>query len=377
MQEIVKNSFIKKWWRLVDQQLVVALTILFSFSLMLVTTASPAVANRIGLTENYFSARQVVFLSIAALLMLTFSLLDKKWIKRLSILGFLFSLFMLIMVRLYGYEVKGAVRWISIKGFSYQPSEFIKPFFAVVTGWILSLKNEEDFPSIKICLGLYTLVAILLVIQPDFGMLVMVTVVFGIQLFVSGLPLIWIILAVIGGLFGVITSYLLLPHVTARINKFLDPSSSENYQVGKSIMAFEQGGMYGRGPGEGVVKQHIPDSHTDFIFAVAGEEFGAFICLMIISVFAFIVFRTLFKIIKEEDKFIRLAAIGLICQFGLQVVINIGVTLNLLPTKGMTLPFISYGGSSTLAISIAIGMLLGLTKRKTSLNKYKIQISDI
>jgi cell division protein FtsW len=344
---------------------------------MLVTTASPAVANRIGLPENYFSTRQVIFLSAANLLIILFSSLDKKWIKRVSILGFLFSLLMLVMVKFYGYEVKGSTRWISIAGFSYQPSEFMKPFFAVVVGWILSLKNKDNFPSLQICLLLYLVVAVLLVIQPDFGMLVMITAVLGIQLFVAGLPLIWIILSVLAGFVGIIGAYLLLPHVAARINKFLDPSNTENYQVTKSITAFQQGGMYGRGPGEGIVKQHIPDSHTDFIFAVAGEEFGAIICLMIICIFAFIVLRVLFRLIKEDDKFTGIAAIGIISQFGLQSVINIGVTLNLLPTKGMTLPFISYGGSSTLAISIAIGMLLGLTKRTTSLSRYKIRRIDI
>jgi cell division protein FtsW len=377
MDDIIKNNFVKRWWRIIDQQTFIALIILFALSLMLVTTASPAVANRIGLPENYFSTRQVIFLSAANLLIILFSSLDKKWIKRVSILGFLFSLLMLVMVKFYGYEVKGSTRWISIAGFSYQPSEFMKPFFAVVVGWILSLKNKDNFPSLQICLLLYLVVAVLLVIQPDFGMLVMITAVLGIQLFVAGLPLIWIILSVLAGFVGIIGAYLLLPHVAARINKFLDPSNTENYQVTKSITAFQQGGMYGRGPGEGIVKQHIPDSHTDFIFAVAGEEFGAIICLMIICIFAFIVLRVLFRLIKEDDKFTGIAAIGIISQFGLQSVINIGVTLNLLPTKGMTLPFISYGGSSTLAISIAIGMLLGLTKRTTSLSRYKIRRIDI
>lgn len=377
MDDIIKNNFVKRWWRIIDQQTFIALIILFALSLMLVTTASPAVANRIGLPENYFSTRQVIFLAAANLLIIFFSSLDKKWIKRISIMGFLFSLLMLVMVKFYGYEVKGSTRWISIAGFSYQPSEFMKPFFAVVVGWILSLKNKDNFPSLEVCLLLYLVVAVLLVIQPDFGMLVMTTAVLGVQLFVSGLPLIWIILSALAGFSGIMSAYLLLPHVAARINKFLDPSNTENYQVTKSLTAFQQGGMYGRGPGEGVIKQHIPDSHTDFIFAVAGEEFGAIICLMIISIFAFIVLRVIFRLIKEDDKFTRIATIGIISQFGLQSVINIGVTLNLLPTKGMTLPFISYGGSSTLAISIAIGMLLGLTKRQTSLNRYKIQHVDI
>ncbi|MFN9477073.1 MAG: putative lipid II flippase FtsW [Rickettsiales bacterium] len=377
MQTSVKNNFINRWWKVIDQQTIIAMVILLAFSLMLVTTASPAVANRIGLTDNYFSSRHVVFLALAVIIILTFSLLDKKWIRRLAIFGFLGSLLMLVLVKFYGFEVKGATRWINIGGFSYQPSEFIKPFFAVVTGWILSLHYYEEFPSFKVCFILFVSVAALLIIQPDFGMLVMVSAVFGIQLFVAGLPIIWLFIAIFASVFGSIGAYLLLPHVASRINRFLDPVNSENYQVTRSLEAFESGGLYGKGPGEGSVKQFLPDSHTDFIFAVAGEEFGAIICLMIIITFAYIVIRILINLLHEDDKFIQIAAIGIISQFGLQAVINMGVSLNLLPTKGMTLPFISYGGSSTLAISTGMGMLLGLTKRKASLVKYRLQNVEI
>ncbi|MFU7501920.1 MAG: putative lipid II flippase FtsW [Candidatus Tisiphia sp.] len=373
----LSNNYIKWWWRSIDQQMIFALVILFVFSMMLVTTSGTAVANRIGLNEYYFASRQLFYLASAFLLIIFFSFLSRKWLKRFSILGFIGSILLLILVRFYGYEVKGATRWINILGLSIQPSEFVKPFFAVVVGWILSLKFEGEFPSFSICISLYSIVALLLIIQPDFGMLVMVTAVFGIQLFIAGMPIFWIILAAFMLVFGVTAAYFWLPHVTKRINSFLDPDSSSNYQVGKSIRAFEHGGLYGRGPGEGAVKQVLPDSHTDFIFAVAGEEFGAIICLIIIGIFAFIVIRSLLKLINEEDKFIQLAASGIISQIGLQAIINIGVTLNLLPTKGMTLPFISYGGSSTLAIAIAMGMLLGFTKHKTSLSKYKIQDIDI
>ncbi len=377
MQTSVKNNFINRWWKVIDQQTIIAMVILLAFSLMLVTTASPAVANRIGLTDNYFSSRHVVFLALAVIIILTFSLLDKKWIRRLAIFGFLGSLLMLVLVKFYGFEVKGATRWINIGGFSYQPSEFMKPFFAVVTGWILSLHYYEEFPSFKVCFILFVSVEALLIIQPDFGMLVMVSAVFGIQLFVAGLPIIWLFIAIFASVFGSIGAYLLLPHVASRINRFLDPVNSENYQVTRSLEAFESGGLYGKGPGEGSVKQFLPDSHTDFIFAVAGEEFGAIICLMIIITFAYIVIRILINLLHEDDKFIQIAAIGIISQFGLQAVINMGVSLNLLPTKGMTLPFISYGGSSTLAISIGMGMLLGLTKRKASLVKYRLQNVEI
>lgn len=364
-------NILRKWWRIVDQPTVISLAILFCFSLMLVTTSSSAVANRIGLVDNYFSSRQVLYLIAATILIIIFSSLEKKWIKRIAILGFLFSVAMLVLVKFFGYEVKGARRWISIGGFSYQPSEFIKPFFAVVVGWVLSLKYKVEFPSFQVCGMLYLIVAALLIIQPDFGMLVMITMVFGIQLFVAGLPFIWIAIAGCASIFGVVGAYMTLPHVTVRINNFLDPVASENYQVNRSIMAFEHGGIYGTGPGEGTVKQHLPDSHTDFIFAVAGEEFGAIICLIIIGAFGYIVIRTLLLLMRQDDKFVQFAATGIITQFGLQSAINIGVTLNLLPTKGMTLPFISYGGSSTMAISIAMGMLLGLTKRSAMGGRYR------
>jgi len=376
MNELSRNNFIYRWWRVIDQQSIIALGILIAFSLMLVTTSSPAVASRIGLVDNYFSSRQVLYLAAACLFVIFFSYLDKKWIKRLAILGFIFNLSMLVLVKFFGYEVKGAVRWISIAGFSYQPSEFIKPFFAVVTGWVLSLKYKDDFPSVQVATILYSIVAFLLITQPDFGMLVLITAVFAVQIFLVGLPIILILVALLASTFGIIAAYFMLPHVATRINNYLDPASGENYQVKQSILAFEHGGMYGRGPGEGYVKQHLPDSHTDFIFAVAGEEFGAILCLVIIGVFAFIVIRSLLRSRGEQDVFSKLAGIGIACQFGFQSVINMGVTLNLLPTKGMTLPFISYGGSSTLAISIAVGMLLGLTKRKASLIKYRSQITE-
>ncbi|MGI4775719.1 MAG: FtsW/RodA/SpoVE family cell cycle protein, partial [Janthinobacterium lividum] len=259
------QNFIKQWWRSVDQHIIIALVILFSFSLMLVTTSGPSVANRIGLDEHYFSSRQIFYLIAAIFLIVIFSSISKGWLKRISILGFLSSMVLLILVKFYGYEVKGAVRWINIAGFSMQPSEFIKPFFAVVVGWILSLKFEDNFPSFYVCLFLYLIVAGLLITQPDFGMLVMITAIFGVQLFVAGMPIFWIAFAAVSSTFGVTGAYLLLPHVTNRINSFLDPENSENYQINKSIAAFEHGGMYGRGPGEGAIKQTLPDSHTDFI----------------------------------------------------------------------------------------------------------------
>lgn len=370
----MKNNFLWMWWRAIDQKTIIALAVLFAFSLMLVTTSSPAVASRIDFDESYFAVRQLFYLLGASVIIFTLSCFDKKWIGRIAILGFFGSFILLLLVKFYGYEVKGARRWINIFGFSMQPSEFIKPFFAVVTAWILSLKKHADFPGFTISLLLYIFVAISLILQPDFGMFIMISAVWLIQLFVSGMPIIWIAILFISTIFGVLASYLFLPHVAQRINSFLDPESSENYQVSKSLMAFKNGGFYGKGPGEGTVKQFLPDSHTDFIFAVTGEEFGLIICLIITLIFAFIVIRGILRLLHEEDQYVLLAATGILSQFGLQSVINIGVTLNLLPTKGMTLPFISYGGSSTLAVAVGIGMLLAFSKRHPNVKKYQINL---
>lgn len=364
------------WWRGIDQQTIIALGLLFSFSLMLVTTSSPAVAHRIGLEATYFSTRHTIYLATSILTIFAISLLDKLAIRRMAMIGFASSLIMLILVKFYGFDVKGARRWINIFGFSMQPSEFIKPFFAIVTAWVFSLKSK-DFPAFTISSILYVVIAIALITQPDLGMFVMISAIWGVQLFIAGLPILWIILAMFAGAIGIIGAYKLLPHAAQRINSFLDPANNENYQVSKSLKAFQQGGLYGRGPGEGSVKQVLPDSHADFIFAVAGEEFGAIICVIIAGIFAFIVVRGLIMLLEEDDRFTILAVSGILCQFGLQSIINMGVALNMLPTKGMTLPFISYGGSSTLSVGIGMGMLLSLTKRRIGVSKYKHQMLEL
>ncbi|MEY3197021.1 MAG: hypothetical protein RLZZ59_389 [Pseudomonadota bacterium] len=369
-------GFLWRWWRGIDKQTVIALGILFSFSMMLVTSSSPAVAMRIGLEESYFSTRQVIYLAIASCTILGLSLFDRSEIKKIAILGFIASLALLIVVKFMGYEVKGAKRWISIFGVSIQPSEFVKPFFAIVTAWILSIK-EHNNTAFLVILFLYSIIAMILVTQPDVGMLIMVTAICGIQLFIAGMPIIWIVIALIMGGISIVGAYNFLPHVADRINSFLDPTNNENYQVTKSLAAFKNGGLYGKGPGEGSIKQVLPDSHTDFIFAVAGEEFGAIVCLIIAAIFAFIVIRGLIMVMYEEDRFTVIAVSGLLGQFGLQAMINMGVTLNMLPTKGMTLPFISSGGSSTVSIAVGIGMLLALTKQQASLTKYKLQILEL
>lgn len=374
----MKANFLNNWWRSVDQPLVVSCFILMIISIILVTTAGSAIANRIGLPESYFITKHLVFVCFSIVILFLVSCLSKKSITIFAIIMMFFSIALLFLLPFYGYEVKGAKRWINLSGFSLQPSELVKPIFAVVTAWILSLKLRiANFPSIPIAFALYLLIATLIIIQPDLGMLVTISAVWGMQLFISGMPFLWIFVILVSSLISISLAYYFLPHVAKRINSFLDPDQYENYQVNKSLLAFKNGGMYGRGPGEGVVKQVLPDSHTDFIFAVAGEEFGAIVCSMIILLFSFIVIRGLIMASRQDDRFSCLAASGLIFQIAVQSIINIGVNLNLLPTKGMTLPFISYGGSSMVTIAISFGMLIAITRRKTDLTKFRLNKFEV
>jgi cell division protein FtsW len=278
------------------------------------------------------------------------------------------SLLMMIATLFVGGEVKGAQRWLYVGGLSIQPSEFAKPLFAVVVAWMLAERAKgEGFPGGWISLGLLVVMLGLLALQPDVGMAVVVAAVWAGQLFVAGMSMAWIGVFAVLTVVGSIVAYVLFPHVASRIDRFVDPSSGDSYQINTALEAFRVGGLAGRGPGEGSVKSVLPDAHTDFIFAVAGEEFGLFLCLLIVGLFAFIVLRGLGRMVQETNLFVMLAAGGLLVQFGLQAVINMGVNLRLMPTKGMTLPFVSYGGSSLLAVALGMGMILALTRRRVGM----------
>jgi cell division protein FtsW len=371
LYKIIGN--VSRWSQSMDQPILCALVALFCFSILLVTAASSAAAGRIGVNEYFFMIRQVVYLAIASVIITFASMLDKKIIRRLSVIGFLINIGLLLLVKLYGYEIKGAKRWINLFGLSMQPSEFIKPFFFVLSGWILSVKFEAKFfPAVTISTCLYLLMAIFLITQPDIGMLRLISISWFLQIFVSGIPWIMIIVMAAFGLSGIWLAYTFLPHVTHRIDTFLFGDISNNYQLSKSILAYKKGGMYGLGPGEGVIKHSLPDSHTDFIFAVAGEEFGSITCMVIACIFGFIVIRTLILMIKEEDPYVIIATVGIISQFAIQAIINMSVTLNLMPTKGMTLPLISYGGSSIISIAIDMGIILSFTRKKINPYKYDL-----
>jgi cell division protein FtsW len=327
--------------------------------------ASPPVAERIGYDGLHFVRRHLAMLPLALGLMFAVSLQPPRTIRRIAVIGFAISLVLLALTFVIGVEIKGARRWINFPGLSLQPSEFVKPTFAVVAAWLFSeQKLRPRFPGNLICLALFLVVVAILIKQPDIGMAAVVAAVWFAQFFMAGMRLYWVAGGALAGLGGVVGAYLYLPHVRVRVDHFLDPSTGDSYQVNRSIEAFANGGLWGRGPGEGTVKDVLPDAHADFVFAVAGEEFGVVVCLAIVALFAFIVLRGFSRMSQEGSLFVLLAATGLLVQFGLQAAINMASSLHLIPTKGMTLPFLSYGGSSMLALGLGMGMMLALTRRR-------------
>jgi cell division protein FtsW len=302
---------------------------------------------------------------MGVLIVLSVSLLSPRGIKRVAITLFFVALIATALTLVAGAEYKGARRWLSLGGLSLQPSELLKPTFAVFTAWLFSLKRlQPRFPGNIIAIVSYLAVGGILILQPDLGMTGVVTAVWFTQFFVSGLRIYWIAVIGAAGIAGLVGAYAALPHVTVRVNSFLDPQSGDTYQIDRAQEAFMNGGLFGRGPGEGTVKASLPDAHSDFIFAVAGEEFGMVTCLVIIVLYGFIVLRGFARVLEVDNLFVLLAAVGLATGFGLQAFVNMASTLAMIPTKGMTLPFISYGGSSLMALAFGMGMLLALTRRR-------------
>ena len=359
------DTVLGRWWETVDRWTLFAVAVLIGFGYIMMLAASPAVAERIHVARDAFIVKQVVFLCLASLIVVSVSLLSARNVRRLALVGCGVSIVLMAWTIGHGVEIKGARRWINVPGFSLQPSEFIKPCFAVVTAWLLTELNWGRRVTGMLAAGaVFAVIALLLKSQPDMGMLAVVGAVFFVQLFVAGLNL--LLVGAGAGAIGVaaVAAFTFFPHVRSRVMRFLDPATGDNYQVYTALEAFGNGGLLGRGPGEGRVKDVLPDAHADFVFAVMGEEFGLVVCLFVLGIFAFIVLRGLVRLIAEHDLFVVLAASGLVTSFGLQSFINMASTLHLIPTKGMTLPFVSYGGSSVLAISLGIGMLLALTRQR-------------
>ena len=360
------TSALSRWWWTVDRWSLGMVLVLTAIGAILVMAASPVVAERIGLEPYHFVTRHFLFVGPAVALVVGVSLMPAPMIRRLAAIGFVIALVFLVVTLAWGSEIKGARRWLDIGGVVLQPAEVIKPTFAVVTAWIMAERRRAGRAPGSLTAALLLLLVLgLILAQPDFGMAAVVAVVWFTQVFMAGLGLMWVGALAALGLGGAVLGYLWLPHVASRIDRFLDPASGDSYQVDKALEALGAGGWFGRGPGEGVVKSVLPDAHADFIFAVAGEEFGLVAGLGIIALFAFVVLRGLGRLLQDGDFFALLAGTGLLAQFGLQALINIGVNLNLMPAKGMTLPFISYGGSSLLALAVGMGMVLALTRRRS------------
>jgi cell division protein FtsW len=359
------NSILGNWWWSVDRWLLGAFSLLIIFGMVLITAASPAIAERLHLPSFYFTIRHFFYLVPAILMILGISMMSPKNIRRLAIVVFLFALAMLFMVPIIGSQHNGAQRWFSIGGFSLQPSEFIKPTFAVVAAWLFASQHRDhQFPGYLVSCMLCILIVGLLLMQPDLGMTVVVSLVWCAQFFIAGLPLSVLAIISVGLVGGLFAIYMTFPHVTTRIDRFLDPHKGDTYQVDRSIEAFRNGGFFGTGPGQGEIKRVLPDAHADFIFAVSGEEFGLILTAFLVLVYGFIIWRGMQRVRNSENLFIMLAVTGLLVQFGGQALIHMGSSLRLLPAKGMTLPFISYGGSSLLAIGLSTGMILGLTRQQ-------------
>ncbi len=358
------NSIISTWWWTVDRWLLMSLALLIIIGIVLVFGASPAVAERIGLPSFHFVQRQIIFLLMSVAVMFCVSLMPPVMVRRFGIILFAVCLLLLVATLIVGPEVKGARRWLPIGSFTLQTSEFIKPAFIIFSAWMLSQSQKvSGFASWKISMISYMVVISLLILQPDLGQSILVSIVWGVQIFMAGLAWAWVFGLIALGLVGILTAYIFLPHVAGRIDSFFHPENSDTFQVDQAMNAFRSGGLFGKGPGEGVVKIHLPDAHSDYIFAVAGEEFGVIVCLLIIGIFAVIVIRGFVNLLKEQDLFTVLAVAGLLIQFGIQAFINLAVNLSILPSKGMTLPFVSYGGSSMIALAIGMGMILSLTRR--------------
>ncbi|RWP20733.1 MAG: putative lipid II flippase FtsW [Mesorhizobium sp.] len=369
MQSRLDKSPVATWWWTIDRWFLAAFLSLMGLGIVLSFAASPAVAQRIGLDSFHFATRQIIFTIPALGVMLAVSFLESRQIRRMALAMLCITLVLMVAVLYIGIEVKGARRWVSLAGVSLQPSEFLKPAFVVICAWLFAEhKRQPDIPGNLFAMLLLALVISLLVAQPDFGQTMLVLGTWGVMFFMAGLPWLWIIALGAAGVGGVFAAYTVFPHVAGRIDRFMT-GEGDTFQVDMGRDALINGGWFGVGPGEGTVKRVIPDSHADFVYSVAGEEFGLIMCFFIMTIFAFIVLRGLGTALKEQDDFTRYAVGGLVTVFGLQSVINMAVNLQLMPAKGMTLPFISYGGSSQIAIAISMGMVLALTRKRPEKRK--------
>jgi cell division protein FtsW len=362
MFDRTERGLLARWWWTVDRPLLGVLGLLALSGLIMVFAASPPVAVRLGLPAWHFITRHLVYLAPAALLLVGCSLLSPRGVHRAATALLAVALLMLVATLVVGIETNGATRWISIGTFALQPGEFVKPALIVVSAALLARAPGLDNAWPVLGLGLVTMA--LLLAQPNVSMALMVGAVLAVQLFVAGLPWLLVLAALLLSLLILWQAYLWFPHVAGRIDRFLDPVSGDDYQVGLALKAVKSAAWFGSGPGEGRLKNQIPDAHSDFVFAVAAEEFGLIACLILIGLFAFVVLRGLRRTELVSDRFALIAGAGLLGHFALQAMVNFGVNLSVLPATGMTLPFISYGGSALCSMAVGMGMFLALTRRR-------------
>lgn len=362
------QTIIGRWWWTVDRWTIGALIVLIGIGILLIQAATPAVAVRRGFSTYYFVERHLMTLVPSMAVMFGVSLLSLRQIRWLSVGLLVVFVPMLFCTLLFGVEIKGATRWVQILGQSVQPSEFVKPALAVVAAWLFSSHCERrGFPALSLNAALYLLIVAMLLRQPDVGMTILTTMIWFSQFFLAGMPMFFVGILPVVGVVGLLGAYYIFPHFASRFDRFLS-HTGDTYQTDKALEAFSNGGLFGTGPGSGTVKMSIPDAHADFVFAVAGEELGFLGAVAILALFAFIILRGIWRIRGENNLFALLATSGLLVSFGLQMAINLGSTLHMIPAKGMTLPFISYGGSSLVAISLQMGMFLALTRKRYGLS---------
>jgi cell division protein FtsW len=360
-----ERSLVANWWWTIDRTLLAAILALMVFGLVLAMAGSPPVAERLGLPTFHFVHRQVLYLIPAVAVLLATSMLSPRGVRRTALVVFVTAIALILVALVYGAEVKGARRWI----FGVQPSEFLKPAFVVLVAWAFSEgAKRRDLPGTLVAVLLLPITVVPLILQPDFGQTLLLGIVWAGLFFTAGLHWVWVFGLGGAGMGGAYIAYKLVPHVRARVLKFIDPGAGggivDTFQVDTALESFFAGGWLGKGPGEGTVKRILPDAHTDFIFAVTAEEFGIVACLAIVAAFAFILIYGLGKAARNEDPFCRFAGTGLLMLFGVQAAINMAVNVQLLPAKGMTLPFLSYGGSSLVSLALSIGFMIAVLRRR-------------
>ena len=361
MLDRTDRSLVGTWWWTVDKWLLAGALILMVLGALLVMAAGPAVANLINLPSQHFMVRQLLYIMPSLAVMITVSMLEPRPIRALSLVGLAGVIGLMIMAIVAGSEIKGATRWVTLFGFNLQPSEFAKPLFAIVSAWLLTLWREgEDFPGWIYSTALLAGLVTILVLQPDIGMTAVIVLTWGFQMFLAGMPMLFVIGAVAVAPLALYVAYLNLDHVTLRINKFFEGGS---WQVERARQSFAEGGIFGVGPGDGTVKLHLPDAHSDFIFAVAAEEYGALACLVLLGIYGFIVMRGFARALSDEGLFCLIAASSLVMQIGVQAAIHMASSVDLIPTKGMTLPFVSYGGSSLVVSCVLLGIVLRVAQQ--------------